>query len=513
MQRRLDSAFPCCLSLALLAHALLVLPARATDEEADARPDPAIKAYAQARQGQYFYGIYMLGNKVGWVSETTRLDKFEGKSGQGEAMISEQRGEIRLKLFGTENRLDFTAQSVYNLGGDGPLVYAEETSADGTSKSRSTATAEPGGFAVMLQVEGQTRRFQAGPSRDNLRMWIEVENWLRAPRQPDEKRKNYSFDFDKLSNISSTDNRVDPDEEEEMTFVARRQSRWGGVPVTLTKLKAKMGTITANVEVLPDGTPITMSFGPMTARLEEEETAKNFELVVGDMLAFVPSNKDLGPPEKVRRAKIELRGLGDFQVPSTARQRVLETGDDFALLDLQSGRKAPTPAPLSEDEIRSFTASSLRVQADHQQIIDLARKIVGSEQDRVKQSWLLQAWVFQNINGSYSHNADTALRVLENKAGDCTENALLFVTLARALGIPAREVSGLIFSSDTKPGFYWHAWAEVHDGARWVGVDPSFNQVGLDAAHIKMDEDAASYRVVGVMGQLEIRVLDFQVAE
>ena len=42
----------------------------------------------------------------------------------------------------------------------------------------------------------------------------------------------------------------------------------------------------------------------------------------------------------------------------------------------------------------------------------------------------------------------TVADIMEKKSGDCTEHALLFVTLARALGIPAREVSGIYYADE-----------------------------------------------------------------
>src|SRR5205807_1297290 len=78
--------------------------------------------------------------------------------------------------------------------------------------------------------------------------------------------------------------------------------------------------------------------------------------------------------------------------------------------------------------------------------------------------------------------------VLENKAGDCTEHTLLFVALARAAGLPAREVGGVAYVGGDEPAFGWHAWAEVHDGSQWVAVDPTWGQVFVDATHIKFSE-------------------------
>ena len=49
--------------------------------------------------------------------------------------------------------------------------------------------------------------------------------------------------------------------------------------------------------------------------------------------------------------------------------------------------------------------------------------------------------------------------------------------------MPSRLASGLV-SLDGE--FYYHAWAEVWDGARWVGVDSTTANDQISAAHIKL---------------------------
>jgi transglutaminase-like putative cysteine protease len=123
---------------------------------------------------------------------------------------------------------------------------------------------------------------------------------------------------------------------------------------------------------------------------------------------------------------------------------------------------------------------------------------------------LLQKWVYENVRKSYAANADNALAVLDSKAGDCTEHALLFVALARALDVPAREVGGLGFASEAKPIFAWHAWAEIHDGSQWVTVDPTWNQTYVDATHIKFSEGSDDFAWVNVAGKLKMKVVKFE---
>ncbi|MEW6280982.1 MAG: transglutaminase-like domain-containing protein, partial [Candidatus Eremiobacterota bacterium] len=129
--------------------------------------------------------------------------------------------------------------------------------------------------------------------------------------------------------------------------------------------------------------------------------------------------------------------------------------------------------------------------------------------DPVEKARILEGWVHRKLDKSYGKNASTARDVLKNRAGDCTEHALLFVALARSAGIPSREVGGLVYAGD--PGlFAWHAWAEIHDGHQWVSVDPMWDQVYVDPTHIKMQKDSDDYSWVNVCGGLKLKVVKAQ---
>jgi hypothetical protein len=55
----------------------------------------------------------------------------------------------------------------------------------------------------------------------------------------------------------------------------------------------------------------------------------------------------------------------------------------------------------------------------------------------------------------------------------CRERAARYVDLVRAGGGRARNAVGVAFDGRE---FVWHAWAEVWDGARWIPVDPAFEE-------------------------------------
>ena len=92
--------------------------------------------------------------------------------------------------------------------------------------------------------------------------------------------------------------------------------------------------------------------------------------------------------------------------------------------------------------------------------------------------WVYKTIIDKNLSGGYS----TSLATLETQSGDCTEHTVLFIALARSVGIPSRICTGLIL---TGGGFYYHFWPEVYVG-RWVQMDPSIGQDIADANHIQL---------------------------
>ena len=60
------------------------------------------------------------------------------------------------------------------------------------------------------------------------------------------------------------------------------------------------------------------------------------------------------------------------------------------------------------------------------------------------------------------------LKVFEQKFGHCWDFSDCFVTLARAAGVPSRQVAGWLYGSSG------HVWAEYYrEGKGWQQVDPT----------------------------------------
>jgi transglutaminase-like putative cysteine protease len=98
--------------------------------------------------------------------------------------------------------------------------------------------------------------------------------------------------------------------------------------------------------------------------------------------------------------------------------------------------------------------------------------------------------------------------------GVCQDHTHIFIACARALGFPARYVSGYLMLNDRTTQEAMHAWAEAHlDDLGWVGFDVS-NGISPDARYVRvatgMDyADAAPVsgtRIGGAGEALEVQI-------
>ena len=115
------------------------------------------------------------------------------------------------------------------------------------------------------------------------------------------------------------------------------------------------------------------------------------------------------------------------------------------------------------------------------EIVMLAIKIIGLERNPREMVRKLNQWVSDSVADVATFSVPNAIGVARSRRGDCNEHTQLLIAMTRAIGVPTRFASGLLYVNGK---FYYHAWAEVWLG-EWVAVDPTFGQFPADAAHLR----------------------------
>ncbi len=208
--------------------------------------------------------------------------------------------------------------------------------------------------------------------------------------------------------------------------------------------------------------------------------------------------------EQLRELRARLTGvdLTRFDLGG-GRQRL--AGDTLIVRREPETAMRPTYVlPRAPDSLRPFLRPEPLIQSDDPRIQAQARQIVGRERQPRRAAQQLVRWVYRELDKRVTVSVPNALEVLSSRAGDCNEHTVLFVALARAIGIPARTAAGLVYVDDA---FYYHAWPEVYLG-EWVAVDPTFDQFPADAAHLRFTIGGLARQVelVRLIGRLEIEV-------
>lgn len=153
---------------------------------------------------------------------------------------------------------------------------------------------------------------------------------------------------------------------------------------------------------------------------------------------------------------------------------------------------------LSVEGYEEYLKATEHIDKNYPKIIEKATELAEGEDDLFKVVFKLAEWVEENIKYELTTltagTSQKASWVLEHRQGVCDEMTSLFIAMCRALGIPARFVSGVSYTSSELFKEKWlpHGWAEVYfPGYGWVELDIAFGEYGyIDVTHIKLREGA-----------------------
>jgi transglutaminase-like putative cysteine protease len=138
---------------------------------------------------------------------------------------------------------------------------------------------------------------------------------------------------------------------------------------------------------------------------------------------------------------------------------------------------------------------------------NLSEKIIVNETDSYKKAKKIFKWISSNVPWAgareYSTIENISAYCVEKGYGDCGIKSLLFITLCRYNGIPAKWQSGWMLHPNS---LNLHDWTEIYfEGFGWVPVDPDYGMQnlenekekyfffgGIDAHHLIVNDDYSS---------------------
>jgi len=120
-------------------------------------------------------------------------------------------------------------------------------------------------------------------------------------------------------------------------------------------------------------------------------------------------------------------------------------------------------------------------------VVDFDQPDIGMVHDLVMEKYGVNPSVEQLVEFVYAYidqksfgqGFDIGSEVARSKAGDCTEHAVLLTSLARASGLPAKIVFGiLLVQQNDQAQAVGHAWTEVYNGQQWILADGTKPEAG-----------------------------------
>ncbi len=186
------------------------------------------------------------------------------------------------------------------------------------------------------------------------------------------------------------------------------------------------------------------------------------------------------------------------------------TGNIIELVDPRGLVAGP-----AETDLDRYLKPESFIESDAPEIRATAERMVQGITGARARAERLTREVNQLVEKKPTVSLPSALEVLRTKVGDCNEHTVLFVALARSLGIPARINVGLVY---VRGAFYYHAWPEVYldEGngrGLWLPVDPTFNQFPADATHVRLARGGLDKQtaILPLIGRVRMTVVQVEV--
>ena len=452
-----------------------------------------------------WFGLYLVGKKAGWSRSQLSRERRDGQ----DVLVGRAENFIRATVGGKTVERRQTEERVYEARAGGRLLtFRAAWAGDGGDRTLEGTCGTQGCKGVYRNADGTTQEKDiAGPvetveQADGVRLAAARRATVRGPQ----------LDIDKLRVKDSQD-----------VFVRRERVAGAGVETEVSVIaESEAGDrLASEYKVADDGRVVEIRLGDaIVARPESEAVAKRLDQV--DLFALSRVQLPRGLPRSVPASIVfRVQGLpAMFQKPD-ARQSFARGPAGEVVLTVRA--RAPAAADPRRDPPRARAAvgasrddleATPQVDWQDPRIQALAKQVAGDVPGTYAAATKLADHVFHRLEKAYGASADRATEVLVQGKGDCTEHALLFVALARALGIPARGVHGLVYAEygDKVPALYWHAWAEVKVGGEWVDIDPTFGQPVADATHVQLGQ-GTQVDTVGLLGALKVTAVDVREGE
>lgn len=442
-----------------------------------------------------WYGLYLNGKKMGYCRLTR--DRADGNVRESFMLV------MKLVSFGQKAELSMTQTLTFESKPPYRLLKgAFQQSEDGKAKIRMQLERAGAGFKITHEAGGVTKMKDHGDIDYSFLDSTATERWVRRHPKPGERLVSKDFNMQELK-LEPLTNKI----KDQKTSLA------AGVKVKYYEIESESRQLTMLSRYDDQGRMLSGKFAIFDIRLEPEQQAKNAEFSQDlFVLGMVKIDQPLGQTKNVRELVVEVTGLEGAVFDDGPRQTFVPAkGKNAALLKL--GKKYGKSVKLSAKEVEENLQETLGYPITHPKIKELADEAVGDAKTPADKVNRIVDFVHDYVQPNLSASLPNIHDLMQRKKGDCKSYALLTTTLARAAGVPSREVSGLLYIGDDNKSFGGHAWNEVALDGVWVPVDSSLRETEVDATHISFGtQERAAKGLLETLGKLSFKLVEVKTA-
>lgn len=449
-----------------------------------------------ARGEAYWFALYLDGRKIG-MAHAERSSEEDG------SIRSRQRMELSLERNGVRIGVTTREETVETADGR-PLALSGETAFGGQSLQRYEGEIRDGTLRVRLfGPAGESRREMPWP--EGALLSERLRHTLRA-LEPGRTAEVSLFVGELLEAVPVR-----------LRALARESvelPELGLVSLLRVEQETELPRqrLTSTLWVDDRGIARRMSMPLLGARVEMLACSRACAEAPSDVGGIFERSLATAPAGTARLDRrrpwvYRIRPLddGDFALPTSADQRARASGREW-IVEVRPGEGPAREAPPGPE----YLAPNRWIESDHEEIVRFARRAAKAADGPAEQMKALEQAVSLHIRDkSLAVGYASALETLRSGRGDCTEHALLLAAAGRALGIPTRVATGLVFSpafGEAREVFVPHAWTQAWIDGRWMSFDAAQN--GFGGGHLLLGTgDGDPWRFaegIAQLGRLEI---------
>lgn len=464
--------------------------------------------------------MYLRGQRVGYVH--TRV--VEQRVGERRLYLTSEHDEMSLGRIGVANTLLSDSRLLEDAGGRLVSFEYSTTQTQGKIVLKQVVRGEVSNGQVTVTTGiGSNAQSTTVPAPKGLCLWA-FENVQRAKGYEPGTTYSVPVFVPQVPTLPCAATvKVGERQSKEMFEI----TRWLQ-PVEVELSCVPIGAQTVWVDEEGEAWLIEVPFGGLDLqfrKVSKEIALQPLEKVEILLSTAILPDRPIPNPRSLERLQVLVTRTGEsalpLALPSGPYQEVSKTEDGLRVTTI---RAHPHPdksyqLPYTGDEWKDLLKPTGWLEVKDPLIVEMSKEAVGGETDALSAALKIEDYVSDKITEKgLGLGFATALETARQKAGDCTEHAVLVAALARAAGIPSRVVTGLAYGGpmpgDTEAKFFYHMWAEVYVG-EWHPLDAALGS--HDATHIAMtrspldlpsDIVSMSGDAMAFLGLTAIKVLD-----